>query len=123
MDITNGTGVDFAFEVIASPATIAQAFAATAKLGTIVVVGLTPATIDTIPISPLQLVLSQKTLMGTLYGASNPLVEIPKMLTLYKQNRLKLSELVTRVYTLDEINQGYADMIAGKNTRGVIKFD
>ncbi len=123
MELTNGAGVDFAFEAISSPATIAQAFAATAKLGTIVVVGLTPAAIDQIPISPLQLVLSQKTLMGTLYGAGNQRVEIPHLLDLYRHGRLKLDELVTQTYALDDINRGYADMIAGKNIRGVIQFD
>ena len=123
MELTNGAGVDYAFEAISSPTTIAQAFAATGKCGTIVVIGLTPATFDNLPISPLQLVLSQKTLMGTLYGASNPLVDIPRLLDLYKHGQLKLKELVTRTYTLDEINQGYADMLAGKNIRGVVKFD
>jgi len=123
MEMTNGAGVDFAFEAISTPATIAQAFAATAKLGTVVVIGLTPAAIDHIPISPLQLVLSQKTLMGTLYGASNQQTEIPRLLDLYKRGQLKLDELVTKTYALDEINQGYADMIAGTNIRGVIKFD
>lgn len=119
---TGGAGVDFAFEAISSPATIAQAFAATAKCGTVVVIGLTPQSVDSIPISPLQFVLSQKTLMATLYGASNPLVEIPRLLDLYRHGQLKLDELVTRTYTLDEINQGYADMLAGKNIRGVVKF-
>ena len=123
MQITEGMGVDFAFEVISSPATLAQAFAATAKLGTIVVVGLTPAAVEGIPISPLQLVLSQKTLMGTLYGGGNQRLEIPRLLDLYRHGRLKLDELVTRTYTLDEINEGYADMVAGKNIRGVIRFD
>ena len=124
MQITGGAGVDFAFEVISSPATIAQAFAATAKLGTVVVIGLTPAAIDdSLPISPLQLVLAQKTLMGTLYGGGNQRVEIPRLLDLYRRGRLKLNELVTQTYSLDEINQGYADMVAGRNIRGVIKFD
>jgi NDMA-dependent alcohol dehydrogenase len=119
---TGGAGVDFAFEAISSPATIAQAFAATAKCGTVVVIGLTPQNVNSIPISPLQFVLSQKTLMATLYGASNPLVEIPRLLQLYRHGQLKLNELVTRTYRLDEINQGYADMLAGKNIRGVVKF-
>lgn len=123
MELTGGAGVDFAFEAISSPATIAQAFAATAKCGTVVVIGLTPQNFDSIPISPLQFVLSQKTLMATLYGASNPLVEIPRLLDLYRHGQLKLDELVTRTYALDEINQGYADMLAGKNIRGVVKFD
>lgn len=123
MEITNGAGVDFAFEAISSPATIGQAFAATGKCGTVVVIGLTPATFDSIPISPLSLVLTQKTLMGTLYGASNPQVEIPRLLNLYRHGLLKLDELVTKTYSLDEINAGYADMLAGKNIRGVVRFD
>ena len=122
LEITNGAGVDFAFEAISTPATIAQAFAATAKCGTIVVIGLTPQRFDSLPISPLQLVLSQKTLMGTLYGASNAPVEIPRLLDLYKHGKLKLNELVTQTYALEEINEGYRDMLAGKNIRGVVKF-
>lgn len=122
MEITGGSGVDYAFEVISSPATIGQAFAATAKMGVVVVIGLTPAVVESLPISPLKLVLSQKTLMGTLYGTSNAPVEIPKLLNLYKHGQLKLDELVTNTYSLDRINQGYADMLAGKNIRGVLTF-
>lgn len=123
MDITDGAGVDYAFEAISTPETIAQAYAATAKLGTTVVIGLTPSQFDELPISPLNLVLSQKTLMGTIYGTSNAPVEIPKLLNMYGHGQLMLDELVTRTYTLDEINQGYDDMLAGNNIRGVVVFD
>ena len=123
MEITGGTGVDFAFEAISRPHTIAQAYEATARLGTIVVIGLTPSHFDSLPISPLSLVLTQKTLMGTLYGTSNALVEIPKLLRMYRQGQLKLDELVTKIYPLEQINQGYADMETGKNIRGVVVFD
>jgi len=123
MEITGGTGVDFAFEAISRPDTIAQAFAATARLGTIVVIGLTPANFESLPISPLSLVLTQKTLMGTLYGTSNARLEIPKLLLMYDNNQIKLDELITNTYTLDQINQGYDDMVAGKNIRGVLVFD
>lgn len=122
MEVTDGVGVDFAFEAISSPATIGQAFAATAKMGVVVVIGLTPAVVESLPISPLNLVLSQKTLMGTLYGTSNAQVEIPKLLSLYKHGQIKLDELITKTYTLDGINHGYADMLAGKNIRGVLTF-
>lgn len=122
MGITDGTGVDYAFEVISTPETIAQAYTATAKLGTTVVIGLTPAHFEELPISPLNLVLSQKTLMGTIYGTSNALVEIPKLLRMYTHGQLQIDELVTRTYTLDQINQGYEDMLAGENIRGVIVF-
>ena len=123
MNITEGMGVDFAFEAISHPDSIAQAYEATTRMGTVVVIGLTPSHFDSLPISPLSLVLGQKTLMGTLYGSSNALIEIPKLLRMYKQGQLKLDELVTATYTLDQINRGYEDMVAGKNIRGVIVFD
>lgn len=123
MEITGGSGVDFAFEAISRPSSIAQAYDATAKSGTVVIVGLTPSNYDSLPISPLNLVLTQKTLMGTLYGTSNALVEIPKLLQMYGQGQLKLDELVTATYSLDQINQGYEDMVSGKNIRGVLTFE
>jgi S-(hydroxymethyl)glutathione dehydrogenase/alcohol dehydrogenase len=41
---------------------------------------------------------------------------------MYRDGKLKLDELVTREYSLDEIAQGYEDMHAGKNIRGVIRY-
>jgi NDMA-dependent alcohol dehydrogenase len=122
MEITNGTGVEYAFEVVSTPETIGQAFEATAKLGKVVVIGITPAHFETLPISPLNLLLFQKTLMGSLYGTSNAQVEIPKLLYMYKKGQIKIEELITNTYTLDQINQGYADMIEGRNIRGVVSF-
>ncbi len=55
-----------------------------------------------------------------MYGNCNPVVDIPRLLGLYRDGRLKLEELVTRRYKLDEINQAVADMHAGKNIRGVV---
>ncbi len=122
MEITDNIGVDYAFEAISRPETIAMAFEATAKLGKVVVVGLTPSKFDSLPISPLNLVLTQKTLMGSIYGTSNARIEIPKLLNMYKNGQIKLDELVTNTYSLKQINLGYDDLIAGKNIRGVIKF-
>jgi NDMA-dependent alcohol dehydrogenase len=122
-NLTNGVGVDYAFEAIATPATIGQAYAATRKAGTTVVIGLTPATAESVPIPPLDLVLMQKTLMGTLYGSSQPRNDIPQLLALYGAGKLKLDELITRTYRLDQINEAYDDMISGRNIRGVIRFD
>jgi S-(hydroxymethyl)glutathione dehydrogenase/alcohol dehydrogenase len=121
-DLTYGEGVRYAFEAIATPATIGQAYACTAKNGTVVVIGLTPATAESIPVPPLDLVLFQKTLMGTLYGDSQPRKDIPELLAMYHVGKIKLDELITRTYTLDQVNEAYADMLAGKNIRGVIEF-
>ncbi len=122
-ELTWGEGVDYAFEAIATPETIGQAYNATGKNGTVVVVGLAPITADSLPISPLNLALYQKTLMGTLFGDSQPRNDIPNLLKMYGAGKLKLDELVTRTYTLDQVNDAYADMLSGKNIRGVIEFD
>jgi NDMA-dependent alcohol dehydrogenase len=121
-DLTWGEGVDYAFEAIATPTTIGQAYVCLGKNGTLCVIGLTPATAESIPISPLDLVLFQKTVMGTLYGDSQPRFDILNLLKMYGAGKLKLDELVTRTYTLDQVNEAYADMVGGKNIRGVIEF-
>jgi S-(hydroxymethyl)glutathione dehydrogenase/alcohol dehydrogenase len=73
-----------------------------------------------IPISPAELTLFQKRIQGSLFGASSPSRDILAMLDLYQVGKLRLDELVTNTYTLDTINEGYADMHAGKNLRGVL---
>jgi S-(hydroxymethyl)glutathione dehydrogenase/alcohol dehydrogenase len=62
----------------------------------------------------------QRRLQGALFGAANPLYDIPKILNLYRSGDIKLDELVTQRYRLDQVNQGYRDMLDGKNIRGVI---
>jgi S-(hydroxymethyl)glutathione dehydrogenase/alcohol dehydrogenase len=64
-----------------------------------------------------------KNIQGSLFGGANPLYDMPRLLGLYKNGDLKLDELITRRYTLDEINQGYEDMLAGRNIRGVLIHD
>lgn len=121
-ELTGGAGVEYAFDAIALPETTAQAYKTLAKNGTLVIVGLAPATQQTLPIAPLNLVLSQKTVMGVLYGDARPRNDIPTMLQMYESGKLKLDELVTKTYTLDQINEAYADMVAGKIIRGIIEF-
>jgi Zn-dependent alcohol dehydrogenase len=64
-----------------------------------------------------------KEIKGTIFGSLNPRADIPALLSMYRDGSLKLDELITRTYTLDQINQGYQDMRDGKNIRGVILFD
>ena len=66
------------------------------------------------------LTLFRKTVKGSLFGDCNPTTDIPKILGLYQAGDLKLDEIITRTYTLDEVNEGYDDLLAGKNVRGVI---
>jgi S-(hydroxymethyl)glutathione dehydrogenase/alcohol dehydrogenase len=62
----------------------------------------------------------QRQLRGALFGDCNPLYDVPRLLGLYRSGDLKLDELITRRYRLDELNQAYRDMVDGKNIRGVL---
>jgi Zn-dependent alcohol dehydrogenase len=66
---------------------------------------------------------TQKAVMGAVYGFASPRVQVPELLRLYRTGDLKLRELITRRYALDDINEGYADLEAGKNLRGMVVFD
>ena len=87
------------------------------------ITALTPDTVSEIKIPPLELLVTQKAIMGAVYGFASPRVQIPELLMLYRRGSLKLRELITRIYRLDEINRGYADLDAGRNLRGVVVFD
>jgi NDMA-dependent alcohol dehydrogenase len=123
LTLTDGVGVNHAFVCIDPPATLLPAFRATAKGGNVVVTALTPDTVTEIKIPPLELLLTQKAIMGAVYGFASPRLQIPELLLLYRQGALKLRELITETYRLDDINRGYADLEAGKNLRGVVVFD
>ena len=114
--------MNHAFVCIDPPATLVPAFRATAKAGNVVVTALTPDTVTEIGVPPLELFVTQKAIMGAVYGFASPRLQIPELLALYRTGELKLKELITRTYSLDEVNRGYADLEAGKNLRGVIVF-
>src|ERR1700677_91597 len=121
--LTNGQGADSAIVTVGviTGHHIAEAFAAIRKGGTVVVTAVGSTEVG-IPVPLAELTLWQKRIQGTLFGSCNPLFDIPRQVQLYRDGKLKLDELVTTTYTLDEINQGYADMHAGKNIRGVIAY-
>ncbi len=102
---------------------MAQAFAAIRKAGTVVVTGIGPETGAGIPVPLSELTLFQKRIQGALFGASNPSYDILRQAQMYRDGKIKLDELITTTYTLDQIAQGYEDMHAGKNIRGVIIYD
>ena len=124
-ELTNGQGADNVIVTIGVTRSehIGQAFNAVRKGGTVAVVGLGPLSDQSIPVSPFILTLFQKRIQGVLYGSLSPSKDMLRLLNMYQAGQLKLKELVTRTYTLDQINEGYADMHAGRNIRGVITFD
>jgi NDMA-dependent alcohol dehydrogenase len=102
---------------------LAPAMMLTRKGGSCVLTGLTPTGEMLVPLMLSDMVLFHKQLKGTLYGGMNSRASTPMLLSMYQSGRLKLDELVTRRYRLEEINHAIADMRDGRNIRGVIEFD
>jgi S-(hydroxymethyl)glutathione dehydrogenase/alcohol dehydrogenase len=95
----------------------------TAKAGTCVVTAMSKSLLDTeVTLNLSMLTLMQKNLQGTIFGGANPQYDIPMLLSLYQAGKLNIDDMITRQYALEEINDGYADMVSGKNIRGVIRF-
>jgi NDMA-dependent alcohol dehydrogenase len=122
---TNGQGADSAIVTVGvvKGEHVGQAMASIRKAGTVVVTGLGKIDEVGVPISLADLTLSQKRLQGALFGHSNPNWDILRQLQLYREGVLKLDELITKTYSLDEVAKGYEDMRDGKNIRGVIMYD
>ena len=93
------------------------------KGGVVVVTGLGAPEELTIHVSGAVLTKWEKTIKGSMCGTLNPQYDIVKLLRLYDAGKLKLDELITRHYRLEDINQGYADLRAGEIIRGVILHD
>ncbi|MCH9710929.1 MAG: NDMA-dependent alcohol dehydrogenase [Actinomycetia bacterium] len=94
----------------------------TAKGGTCVVTAVANMMETSVTMNLAMLTLLQKNLQGTIFGGGNPHHDIPQMLSMYKARKLNLDDMVTRQYKLEQINDGYRDMLEGKNIRGVIRY-
>jgi Zn-dependent alcohol dehydrogenase len=95
----------------------------TAKGGRVVVTNIHPMTETDVTLSLTWLTLLEKQLVGTIFGSANIRYDIPHLLRLYDQGQLDLDGMITQTYKLEDINLGYADMLAGKNIRGVLQYE
>jgi len=100
-----------------------EALAMASKRGKVVVTNIHPAAEMSASMSLLDLTLMEKQVIGSLFGSGNPRYDIPKLLNLYREGQLDLDGLVTKEYDLDTVNDGYDDMRAGKNIRGVMVYN
>ncbi|WP_409464930.1 NDMA-dependent alcohol dehydrogenase [Amycolatopsis sp. GA6-003] len=122
--LTNGQGADSSIVCVGVLAAehLAQAYAAVRKGGTLVVTSAAKHDLVGIPVPLLEFTMSEKRIQGALYGMGGPAREIPLMLDLYRNGSLKLEELITRTYDLEQLNEAYADLHNGLNIRGVVSF-
>lgn len=110
---------DYVFDCVGLGATIQQAFSMLRKGGTAVVVGIA-ASSEKVTLPAAHFPFTERTLTGSMYGSTRPRVDFPKFVSLYKAKRLKLDELVSQRYAIDDAQRAFEDM--KKNARGVIVF-
>ena len=116
-----GGGVDTAFEVIGRPETIRLAWGAIRPGGTVVVVGLAPKGIEaTVPAIEF---LSDKSLRGTYYGSGDPAAELPGYARLVLDGQLDLASVVSRIDTLDGVEEALGRLRRGEGARTVLAID
>src|SRR5829696_7147734 len=116
-ELTRGVGADKAIITVGvvDAKVVSDAVTVIRKGGTVVITGLADPTKTNIELNSAMLTLFEKTVKGSLFGSGDPFNDIPRMVELYQSGDLKLDELITQTYTLDEVNQGYDDLVAGKN--------
>lgn len=121
-ELSWGQGADQAIVTvgIVDEEVISAAFDIVGKGGVVVVTGLANPEKLTIHVSGMMMTLMEKTIKGTLFGSANPQYDIVRLLRLYDAGQLKLDELVTARYRLEDVNQGYQDLRDGKNIRGIV---
>jgi S-(hydroxymethyl)glutathione dehydrogenase/alcohol dehydrogenase len=120
VEMTRG-GADYAFEAIGNSKTILQAYECTGLGGVTVVVGMAAET-DEVTLNALSLPRTEKVIMGSWYGSARPWVDLPRLADLYLSGKLKIDEMISRTYSLDEINTAYAALDKGEVARSVITF-
>jgi S-(hydroxymethyl)glutathione dehydrogenase/alcohol dehydrogenase len=102
---------------------MASIMALAAKRGRVVVTNVHPWTETNVTLSMLDLMVMEKELVGAIFGSSRPELDVHRLLGLYRDGLLDLDGMITKTYTLEQINEGYQDMREGRNIRGVLAMD
>jgi Zn-dependent alcohol dehydrogenase len=119
--LTGGRGADFVFVTVGSKAAIEQGMTLLRRGGSMVIVGM-PASGVTVDLDPSGLAAAGQRVLGSKMGSSRIATDIPWLVGLYRDGRLKLNELVSGRYPLASINEAIADLRRGTALRNVIVF-
>ena len=119
---TGGRLADHALVTVSvlSAETVNDAVNVVGKRGTVTIAAMGKADEFAVQVHAGMLVGYERRIQGTLFGSCNPLVDIPRIFEVYRAGHLKLDELITTRYKLDQVSQAYQDMLDGKNLRGMI---
>lgn len=121
-DITDGRGANYVFVTVGSAKVMEMSISLSAPRGLTVWVGI-PNITDMVPVSPFQLFREERSVAGCWMGSTNLKNDVPKLVALYKEGKLKLDELVTKHYRLEEINEAMAAVERGEALRNILVFD
>jgi Zn-dependent alcohol dehydrogenase len=118
---TEGRGADYVFVTVGAKAAIEQGFGLLCRGGSLVIVGM-PASGVTTEFDPTEFASDSQRVLGSKMGSTRLQVDVPKLVELYGQGRLKLDELISGRYPLQEINEAVASVKRGEALRNVIMF-
>jgi len=102
---------------------VAPAMQLASKDGRVVATAIAPFNQEEVSLNLFTFSMYNQSLLGTVFGSCSPRVQVPNLLRLYEAGLLEIDELITREYTLDQVQNGYDDLAAGANIRGVVAFD
>lgn len=119
--LTDGRGADYVFVAVGAEVAIEQGFGLIRPGGTLVLVGM-PAEGTLAQFEPLEFASANRTVLGSKMGSSRPLVDIPRLVEQYEAGHIKLDELITNRYPLEQINEAITSVERGEALRNVIVF-
>jgi Zn-dependent alcohol dehydrogenase len=116
-----GRGADFTFVAVGATRPITQAVDALAPGGTCVLIGV-PETGATVPLDVRPMVTGERVIRGSSYGSARTREDLPRLVTLYRAGKLRIDEMITHRYALEDANEAFRALAAGELGRGVIVF-
>lgn len=119
--LTGGRGVEYAIIAVGNGAVVQQAWASLANGGTAVMLGLMPSG-ELLSIDPIRLMGNECRIIGSRYGSARPSDDFPRMVDLYLAGKLKIDQLISRTYGLDDINEAHRALAAGENARSILTY-
>jgi NDMA-dependent alcohol dehydrogenase len=123
-DLSWGKNCDVVIITVGAPTgeIVEEARSITAKGGVVVFTSLAAFNLRDVQLNLFMFSMMNQELRGTVFGSEAPRIQIPRLLRLHHEGKFMIDELVTREYSIDEVQQGYDDLESGKNIRGVIRF-
>jgi S-(hydroxymethyl)glutathione dehydrogenase / alcohol dehydrogenase len=118
---TNGRGADYVFVTVGAKTVFDQSYSLLAKAGAVVLVGM-PASGVMSEIDPGTMAAYSQRILGSKMGSARIAIDIPNLVSLYQQGRVKLDELISGRYPLEQINEAIAEVKTGEALRNVIIF-